>query len=31
MLRDLDEDVVDFEPNYDEQNQMPTVMPARSR
>ncbi|HET6174841.1 MAG TPA: DNA gyrase subunit A [Gaiellales bacterium] len=29
MLRDLDEDVVDFEPNYDEQNQMPTVMPAR--
>ena len=29
MLRDLDEDVVDFEPNYDEQNLMPTVMPAR--
>jgi DNA gyrase subunit A len=29
MLRDLDEDVVDFEPNYDEQNVMPTVMPAR--
>ena len=29
MLRDLDENVVDFEPNYDERKQLPTVLPAR--
>ena len=29
MLRDLDEDVVDFEPNYDGRTQMPLVLPAR--
>jgi DNA gyrase subunit A len=29
MLRDLDEDTVDFEPNYDERKMMPSVLPAR--
>ena len=29
MLRDLDADTVDFAPNYDGQNQEPTVLPAR--
>ncbi len=29
MLRDLDENVVDFEPNYDERKQLPTVLPSR--
>jgi DNA gyrase subunit A len=29
MLRDLDEDVVDFEPNYDERKMVPVVLPAR--
>ena len=29
MLRDLDEDIVDFEPNYDERKMMPSVLPAR--
>src|ERR671927_863459 len=29
MLRDLDADTVDFQPNYDGQNQEPTVLPAR--
>src|SRR3712207_746728 len=29
MLRDLDSDTVDFQPNYDGQNQEPTVLPAR--
>ncbi|WP_010524491.1 DNA topoisomerase (ATP-hydrolyzing) subunit A [Nesterenkonia sp. F] len=28
MTADLDEDVVDFEPNYDNQLQQPTVLPA---
>ncbi len=29
MLRDLDQDTVDFVPNYDGQNQEPLVLPAR--
>src|SRR5881397_1241064 len=29
MLRDLREDTVDFEPNYDERKLMPSVLPAR--
>ena len=29
MLRDLNEDTVDFEPNYDESRTMPSVLPAR--
>jgi DNA gyrase subunit A len=29
MLRGLDEDTVDFQPNYDGQNQEPVVLPAR--
>jgi DNA gyrase subunit A len=29
MLRDLDADTVDFQPNYDGQNQEPIVLPAR--
>src|SRR3954454_1860741 len=29
MLRDLDEDTVDLEPNYDERKMMPSVLPAR--
>ena len=29
MLRDLDEDTVDFVPNYDGKNQEPLVLPAR--
>ena len=29
MLRDLDADTVDFQPNYDGQNQEPVVLPAR--
>lgn len=29
MLRDLDADTVNFQPNYDGQNQEPTVLPAR--
>jgi DNA gyrase subunit A len=29
MLRDLDEDVVDYEPNYDERLMIPVVLPAR--
>ncbi|MGE4425092.1 MAG: DNA gyrase subunit A [Solirubrobacteraceae bacterium] len=29
MLRDLDMDTVDFQPNYDGQQQEPTVLPAR--
>jgi DNA gyrase subunit A len=29
MLRDLGENTVDFEPNYDESRQMPSVLPAR--
>src|SRR6187551_560219 len=29
MLRDLDSDTVDFQPNYDGQNQEPVVLPAR--
>jgi DNA gyrase subunit A len=29
MLRDLDEDVVDYEPNYDERKMIPVVLPAR--
>jgi DNA gyrase subunit A len=29
MLRDLDADTVDFQPNYDGENQEPTVLPAR--
>src|SRR5918995_3567624 len=29
MLRDLDADTVDFQPNYDGQNNEPTVLPAR--
>ena len=31
MLRDIDEDTVDFQPNYDGRTQEPTVLPARSR
>ena len=30
MLRDLDEDTVDFEPNYDERPMIPVVLPSRS-
>jgi DNA gyrase subunit A len=29
MLRDLDSDTVDFQPNYDGQNQEPVVLPSR--
>ncbi|MBV9710957.1 MAG: DNA topoisomerase 4 subunit A, partial [Ktedonobacteraceae bacterium] len=29
LLRDIDKDTVDFVPNYDNQTQEPTVMPAR--
>src|ERR671926_314678 len=29
MLRDLDADTVDFQPNYDGQNREPVVLPAR--
>ena len=29
MLRDIDEDTVDFVPNYDGRAQEPTVLPAR--
>jgi DNA gyrase subunit A len=29
MLRDLDSDTVDFQPNYDGQNQEPIVLPSR--
>ena len=29
MLRDLDADTVDFQPNYDGENMEPTVLPAR--
>src|SRR6476620_10470119 len=29
MLRDLDEDTVDLEPNYDKRKMMPSVLPAR--
>src|SRR3954453_22253454 len=29
MLRDLDSDTVDFQPNYDGENREPTVLPAR--
>ncbi len=29
MLRDLDEDVVDYEPNYDERKMIPVVLPSR--
>ena len=29
MLRDLDADTVDFQPNYDGENQEPTVLPSR--
>ncbi len=29
MLRDLDHDTVDFQPNYDGEDQEPTVLPAR--
>ena len=29
MLRDLDEDVVDYEPNYDERLMIPVVLPSR--
>src|SRR6476646_9914708 len=29
MLRDLDADTVDFQPNYDGQNNEPTVLPSR--
>ena len=29
MLRDLDSDTVDFQPNYDGEDQEPTVLPAR--
>jgi DNA gyrase subunit A len=29
LLRDIDADTVDFEPNYDESRRQPTVMPAR--
>ena len=30
MLRDIDEETVDFQDNYDGRNQEPTVLPARS-
>src|SRR6266699_3949530 len=29
LLRDIDKDTVDFKPNYDNQTQEPTVLPAR--
>ena len=29
MVRDIDEDTVDFKPNYDGRSQEPTVLPAR--
>src|SRR6187455_57131 len=29
MLRDIDSDTVDFEPNYDESRKVPTVLPSR--
>jgi DNA gyrase subunit A len=29
LLRDIDADTVDFEPNYDESRRQPTVLPAR--
>ena len=29
MVRDIDEDTVDFQPNYDGRSQEPTVLPAR--
>ena len=29
MLRDIDEDTVDFRPNYDGRAQEPTILPAR--
>src|SRR5262245_33758417 len=29
MLRDIDSDTVDFEPNYDERRRQPTVLPSR--
>src|SRR5881394_2585727 len=29
MLRDLDSDTVDFQPNYDESRREPTVLPSR--
>ena len=29
MLRELDADTVDFEPNYDESKREPLVLPAR--
>src|SRR5438093_6031215 len=29
LLRDIDADTVDFEPNYDERRKQPTVLPAR--
>src|SRR3712207_6737635 len=29
MLRDIDADTVDFQPNYDESRREPTVLPAR--
>jgi DNA gyrase subunit A len=29
MLRDIDKETVDFEPNYDGRTQMPTVLPSR--
>src|SRR5713101_4663182 len=29
LLRDIDKDTVDFKPNYDNQTEEPTVMPAR--
>jgi DNA gyrase subunit A len=29
MLRDIDADTVDFEPNYDESRRQPTVLPSR--
>ena len=31
MLRDIDADTVDFEPNYDESRRQPTVLPSRFR
>src|SRR5207245_6414632 len=29
LLRDIDADTVDFEPNYDESRRQPTVLPSR--
>jgi DNA gyrase subunit A len=29
MVRDIDEDTIDFIPNYDGRTQEPTVLPAR--